>query len=234
MLREMIVRFCPMQINLVQPFVQNLKRDYSDVRIEISETMCVVEIRFIGESASLKKAAKRLHGQFATYLFEGSDVASEVHRLLTMRDEKLALAESCTGGALAARLVAIPGSSHYLLGSIVAYSNAWKEQFLHVRHETLEKFGAVSKETVREMVEGLLSQTAADYAVALSGVAGPSGGSKQHPVGTVFIGIGEKNKTIDVGSIIAPPPRSSVIEYSVQFALAALWRRIAYQRATFS
>ena len=88
-------------------------------------------------------------------------------------------------------------------------------------------------ETVREMVQGLFQHSKADYAIAISGIAGPMGGSAKKPVGTIFIAVGERNGAIDAGKILAPPDRSSAIEFAVQFALGALWRRIAYQAMTF-
>ena len=146
----------------------------------------------------------------------------------------IALAESCTGGSIAAKLTAIPDASKYFLGSIVAYSNAWKERFLQVSRTTLETKGAVSRETVIEMVQGLLDESGADFVAAISGIAGPSGGSSAKPVGTVFIGIGKRGAEIDVGVIHAQPGRSNVIEHAVQITLGALWRRVVHNAVTFS
>ena len=101
----------------------------------------------------------------------------------------LSTAESCTGGALAAAIVSVPGSSDYFQGSIVSYSNQIKEQFLHVSSKSLEEFGAVSREVVEQMAIGGRQAMATDYCVALSGVAGPDGGSEEKPVGTVWIGV---------------------------------------------
>lgn len=107
--------------------------------------------------------------------------------LLKARHQTIATAESCTGGRLAAALNAQSGSSAYYMGSVVAYDNTIKEQVLGVKHDTLEKYGAVSEQTVREMAEGVRALMNTDYAIATSGIAGPTGGTPDKPVGTVWI-----------------------------------------------
>ena len=106
---------------------------------------------------------------------------------LKARHQTIATAESCTGGRLAAALNAQSGSSAYYMGSVVAYDNTIKEQVLGVKHDTLEKYGAVSEQTVREMAEGVRALMNTDYAIATSGIAGPTGGTPEKPVGTVWI-----------------------------------------------
>ena len=107
--------------------------------------------------------------------------------LLKQRHQTIATAESCTGGRLAAALNAQSGSSAYYMGSVVAYDNTIKEQVLGVKHDTLEKYGAVSEQTVREMAEGVRALMNTDYAIATSGIAGPTGGTPDKPIGTVWI-----------------------------------------------
>ena len=123
------------------------------------------------------------------YLLATEDQPLEVvlGNLLKERQQTIATAESCTGGRLAAALNAQSGSSAYYMGSVVAYDNAIKEQVLGVKHETLEKHGAVSEQTVREMAEGVRQLMHTDYAIATSGIAGPTGGTPDKPVGTVWI-----------------------------------------------
>ena len=106
---------------------------------------------------------------------------------LKARNQTIATAESCTGGRLAAALNAQSGASAYYMGSVVAYDNTIKEQVLGVKHDTLEKYGAVSEQTVREMAEGVRALMNTDYAIATSGIAGPTGGTPEKPVGTVWI-----------------------------------------------
>lgn len=108
----------------------------------------------------------------------------------------MATAESCTAGNVAAIITAVPGSSRFYKGGIIAYANAVKENLLHVKSETLEAHGAVSEETVTEMVHGAMKTLEADYAVATSGVAGPSGGTADKPVGTIWIAAGNAQKVL--------------------------------------
>ena len=111
----------------------------------------------------------------------------KVGELLKAKKLSLSTAESCTGGGIAALITSVPGSSEYFNGSIVAYSNEIKMSLLHVSAETLEKHGAVSRETVTEMVKGAMKTLKTDCAVATSGIAGPGGGTPEKPVGTVWI-----------------------------------------------
>ena len=104
-------------------------------------------------------------------------------------------AESCTGGHIAHRITSIPGSSAYFKGATIPYSNELKEKMLGVQAETLAQHGAVSEETVKEMVHGALQLSGADIAVAVSGIAGPGGGTAEKPVGTVWMAIGDKTHT---------------------------------------
>ena len=125
----------------------------------------------------------------ADYLIATEDLPLEtiLGNLLKQRHQTIATAESCTGGRLAAALNAQSGASAYYMGSVVAYDNTIKEQVLGVRHDTLEKYGAVSEQTVREMAEGVRALMNTDYAIATSGIAGPTGGTPDKPVGTVWI-----------------------------------------------
>ena len=111
----------------------------------------------------------------------------KVGELLKAKNFSLSTAESCTGGGIAALITSVPGSSEYFKGGIVAYSNEVKADLLHVSVETLAQYGAVSRETVVEMVKGAMKTLKTDCAVATSGIAGPGGGTPEKPVGTVWI-----------------------------------------------
>ena len=117
-------------------------------------------------------------------------------KLLLQNNKTISTAESCTGGTIASLLTSVPGSSKYYKGSIVSYSNEIKEGLLHVKKETLNQFGAVSEETVIEMLRGVLNQLHTDYGIAVSGIMGPDGGTDEKPVGTVWIAVGNKKKYI--------------------------------------
>ena len=143
--------------------------------------------------------------------FEGATVEQHIHRILTERGQTLAIAESCTGGAIASKFTAMAGASNYLLGGVVAYSNEVKESILGVDPVSIACFGAVSEVVALEMAEGVRRTTGADYAIATTGIAGPGGGSKHKPVGTVWMAIATpegsravmRNSGTDRGQIIS-------------------------------
>lgn len=120
-------------------------------------------------------------------------LAQRVLQLLRERNATLTTAESCTGGLIASQLTRVPGSSEGFHAGFVTYSNAIKQSVLGVREDTLAQHGAVSEEVVREMALGALDRASADYAIAVSGIAGPDGGSPEKPVGTVWIAWGDRN-----------------------------------------
>lgn len=116
--------------------------------------------------------------------------------LLKAKNLCLSTAESCTGGGVASLITAVPGSSAYFKGGIVAYSNEIKESLLGVSAQTLKKYGAVSRETVIEMAKGAMNTLKTDCAIATSGIAGPGGGTVEKPVGTVWIAVAYKNEIV--------------------------------------
>lgn len=122
----------------------------------------------------------------------------ELGNLLKSKKLSLSTAESCTGGGVAASITSVAGSSEYFMGGIVAYSNDVKVSLLHVSSETLEKYGAVSRETVMEMAAGAMNTLKTDCAIATSGIAGPGGGSLEKPVGTIWIAVAYKNEIVTI------------------------------------
>lgn len=117
-------------------------------------------------------------------------------KILRNSGKKISTAESCTGGFIAHKITSVSGSSEYFEGSVVSYSNDAKINLLNVSPQTIEQYGAVSQQTVIEMVKGALDKFNSDYAVAVSGIAGPSGGTDEKPVGTTWIAVGSKDKII--------------------------------------
>ena len=112
-----------------------------------------------------------------------------IGQLLTEQKLTIALAESCTGGLIAHRLTNVPGSSDYFIGGVVSYANEAKERVLGVSHQTLQEYGAVSEETAREMARGVRRLLQTDVALAVTGIAGPSGGTPGKPVGLTYIAL---------------------------------------------
>ena len=165
--------------------------------------MGIIRLRLTGRGgeervveAALKTEIRKLKEILGDDLFNEEDIPLEIliGQLLRKKNLTLSTAESCTGGSIAARLTAFAGSSDYFKGSIVAYSNEVKVNLLHVSSETLDNYGAVSKETVIEMVKGAMESLKTDCAVATSGIAGPGGGTESKPVGTVWIAVAYKNE----------------------------------------
>lgn len=130
------------------------------------------------------------------YGYDNTSLEKEIKRLASEKGLKIGTAESCTGGLIASKLVSIPGSSAYFMGSIVAYSNDIKTNILKVKNETLNIHGAVSEETVKEMVDGAIDILNVDIAVAVSGIAGPDGGTLEKPVGTIWICAGSRQNKV--------------------------------------
>lgn len=163
----------------------------------------IIRMRLTGRGHDRKEVETLLNREKAKLeTILGEDIFSEedtpleviIGELLKKRKLTVSTAESCTGGSIAERLTSIAGSSEYFKGSIVAYSNEVKKDLLYVSSETLEKYGAVSEETVIEMVKGAMKALKTDCAVATSGIAGPGGGTPEKPVGTVWIAAGYKNE----------------------------------------
>ena len=121
--------------------------------------------------------------------FDDEEIEQVVVKLLAQKKKTLALAESCTGGLVASRITDVPGASEIFLGGVVSYANSAKERFLGVRAETLRQHGAVSGAVAREMALGAREKFGSDFAVAVTGIAGPGGGTAEKPVGTVFIAL---------------------------------------------
>ena len=145
----------------------------------------------------------------------------EIINAIKKKNQTITFAESCTGGRIASAFTAISGASAVLNGSVVSYANEIKSQWLEVKEQTLIEHGAVSRECVKEMLEGVLKMANADYAIAVSGIAGPTGGTDEKPVGTVYLGIQTKEKTI-IELHLFKGDRESVQEQAKDTAIALL------------
>ena len=140
---------------------------------------------------------------------------------LTELEQSISFAESCTGGRMAAAFTSISGASNVLNGSCVTYSNEIKHQWLRVENEILENYGAVSSQCVSQMLEGMHKLADADYILASSGIAGPTGGTEFKPVGTVFIGVRTPHGQ-EVFKCFFEGDRNAVQEQSTAFAIEKL------------
>jgi len=147
------------------------------------------------------------------------DLAARVGQALEREQRILTTAESCTGGWIAKTITDVPGSSGWFEHGFVSYSNAAKQELLGVTETTLQQYGAVSAETVTEMAQGALAHSRADLAVAVSGVAGPDGGSPDKPVGTVWLAWALKGEPVRTQHCLFPGDRETVRRQTVITAL---------------
>jgi nicotinamide-nucleotide amidase len=168
--------------------------NYAQVKLRLSSTGKVLPVL----QEETQKQVESLLAIIATHIYSEEDVELEVAmgKMLIEKGLTLATAESCTGGNVAATLTSVPGCSAYFMGSVVAYSNEVKVAQLGVKRETLTQHGAVSEETVKEMAEGVRLKMNTSIGLAISGVAGPDGGTDEKPVGTVWIAYSDANKTV--------------------------------------
>jgi nicotinamide-nucleotide amidase len=177
--------------------------------------------------ARLAAAAERLRSVVgaAVYGEEAADLADVVLRMCRKRKLKVAVAESCTGGLLGARLTAIPGSSDVVRGGIISYDNGIKTSLLGVPKAMLDEHGAVSEPVARAMATGARSATDANVALAITGVAGPDGGSESKPVGTVWIAL-DMNGEVEARRYNMIGDRGEIRHRSAQAAMEMLRRRL--------
>ena len=153
--------------------------------------------------------------------FETATVEEQVHHTLIERRATLALAESCTGGKIASKFTAMAGASAYLLAGVVAYANEAKTNILGVDAELICRHGAVSEEVARAMAEGVRRLTGADYALSTTGIAGPTGGSAEKPVGTVWFALATPTETIALKHACGTD-RGQVIDRATAYAIRLL------------
>jgi nicotinamide-nucleotide amidase len=181
-----------------------------------------------GSQKLIAAAEEIVRKHIGDYIFglEEDTLESFIVRELTALGKTLATAESCTGGLIANQITNVPGASAVLLAGFVTYSNAAKEKFLGVRMETLKAHGAVSEATALEMAEAVRRETGADYALSVTGIAGPSGGTHEKPVGTVFVGLATPEKTI-ARKYYNPYDRETFKQVTAYQALDLLRRKLS-------
>ena len=178
--------------SLAEIINEKINIDYSKCSIAFLPKLIGVDIRLFGQDAqNIRDMEELLVPVIERYIYGYEDVSLEeiVGNRLRKLGLTLATAESCTGGLLGHRITGVSGSSDYYLGGVVSYNNEAKMELLGVRKQTLEKFGAVSEETVREMAQGVQSLFKSDLGISISGIAGPMGGTPEKPVGLIYIGL---------------------------------------------
>jgi nicotinamide-nucleotide amidase len=187
-----------------------------------------VELRFIGNAATIDRAVSLARETYPRELFTEEDVSLEqvVVGLLVERGESIATAESCTGGLIASRITDVPGASSVLHRGLVTYANEAKVALVGVSQDDLNEHGAVSEPVARQMAEGALAKANADHAVAVTGIAGPGGGSEDKPVGTVFIAVASSGGATVVEQHAYPSDRLTFKQMISLRALDLVRRRL--------
>lgn len=192
-----------------------------------------VDVRVIGPSKLVEAAERIIQNAFGQQIFtmEDENLEQVVVRLLRDEGKTLAIAESCTGGALANRVTNVPGASAVFLAGYVTYANEAKNAALGVPMSEIEAQGSVSEAVARKMAEGALARAHSDYAIATTGIAGPDGGTDEKPVGTVFIAFAFANGPTEVHRRLFMMGRLGFKQMVTQTALELLRERLVANRA---
>ncbi len=242
MKKTLILHICGMAESLVdekiKPTIDYLSNnDDIEFAILAHNYLIDVKVSVSGENELIiDDILKNINNEFVNVLgdniygYNDETLEGVVQKMLTETKRTVSVAESCTGGMVSSKLTNTPGSSMCFKQSVVTYSNEAKIQILNVKKETLEQFGAVSEQTANEMLNGILNLSKSEYAVSITGIAGPGGATKEKPVGLVYIGVSfngnnEINKCQFLGT------RQDIRERATNVALDSLRRTILKTRS---
>ncbi|MGD2170013.1 MAG: CinA family protein [Chlamydiota bacterium] len=227
---QAVIGLCLLKESDVADPIKKIEEKYPYANFQIYFDAGLIKIRIVVSDKwrhDLEDIILEFKKKFPTNFFKGTLEAC-LQEAFVKKKKTLILAESCTGGTMASVLTSLPGSSAYFLGSIVSYANSIKERVLQVKPATLKEKGAVSKETVKEMLDGALALSSADYAAAVSGIAGPGGGDLNKPVGTVFIGLAKRGDPYQINTLFIEGKREQVIKEAVYTAFSYLYRKLEF------
>ena len=187
-----------------------------------------VEVRVVGDRKAIQSADVVIRGELGLSIFSDNDEALEevVVRLLKQRKQTLATAESCTGGLIANQITNVSGASEVFLAGYVTYANSAKSDVLNVDSKLIDKHGAVSETIARALAEGVRTRAASKYGLATTGIAGPTGGSDEKPVGTVYIALASGDSETVTRKFLFPTDRETFKQLAAQAALDLLRRRL--------
>ena len=215
--------------------IESLFRDLVNPKIAVLAHTAQVDVKIMAKAADRASAdaliapiEADLRARIGAGIY-GVDEETLAHAIvdrIAARGETLGCAESITGGAIAEAIVRVPGASRCFLGGIVAYDNAVKEALLDVPHAALAAHGAVSAEVAEAMARGACERLGTTFALATTGIAGPTGATEGKPVGLVYIALAERGGSVDVRRITLPGSRDEVRNRALMFALNMLWRRL--------
>lgn len=223
---EVNLHFFHLYESAVDPLLRELKEAHPHLHIGIYPRNGLLSVILSGKEKEVDHAKETILSSFQEHYFEAEDgkIETAIHQLFKAKGLTLAAAESCTGGELSARLTSIAGASQFFNGSLIVYSNEWKEQLLNVPAALIQEKGAVSSEVARSMAEGLVETRKVDCAVAITGIAGPDGGTEEKPVGTVFIGLKKKGGPVKHIQLKLHGSRKTIIDRAVNIAFGELYR----------
>lgn len=227
-----VLHLCRIPESGIAPYLEELQKKNPSVDFGIYPKLGILSVHVkcraktkVLANAKIDPLIKALKKKYPGRFFSGRFDAIEeaLHDLFIRKKWTLSLAESCTGGALTEHFTKQADASKYLTGSIVAYQNEVKKNQLGVLESTLKKEGAVSEACAKEMALGANHLFKTDFSIATTGIAGPSGGTKEKPVGTVWLAIARKNKILFTEKIHVRGARSVVIQRTILYVLAEFW-----------
>jgi nicotinamide-nucleotide amidase len=238
--RKRILKISGMGESAIDEAIAPIYSAYSNVSTSILFNKSEVEVHLTAQAED-EKLADELNEEITTKIVEklgvavfstnGEELEQVVGNLLKRRGKTLSVAESCTGGLISQRLTDVPGASAYFIESAIVYANEAKIRTLQVSPELLERHGAVSKEVAEAMARGMRQKAETDYAVSVTGIAGPTGGSEEKPVGTVFVGYADTTQVKSL-KLLLPGDRYLIRWRASQAALDYLRRQILKQADT--
>lgn len=232
--RRRTLRVSGMGESALDEIIAPIYREFKDVQTSVLFNKTEIEVQLATKASTeveaegrLDELSSRIAGALGIAVFStnGELMEEVVGRLLTERKATLATAESCTGGLIGERLTEISGSSKFYMEGIISYSNDAKIRTLNVPEKTLKQFGAVSHQTAEAMAKGARERADTDYAISVTGVAGPDGGTKDKPVGTVYLGYADRD-TVKSVKLMLPGDRYLIRWRSSQAALDYLRRQL--------
>lgn len=216
----------------IDEMLEELMKDTRGCSIALLAADGEVHIKITAEGADeadskriLDELTEAIRQKIGQHIFGYDDdtLEQQVGKMLAEGGKKMAAAESCTAGMLGSMITGVSGSSEYFWGGVVSYSNECKMKILGVKESTLARYGAVSPQTAAEMAQGMLKLSGADYALAITGIAGPTGGTAEKPVGLVYVGLAD-SQTCTTRELKFVGPREAIRQLSAKSALDLLRR----------
>jgi len=229
-LRAMVFRTSGIGESAIQELVGADLDTIPAVEVGYCAHVGAVDLRLIGTGSAVEQGATIVRNKLESYIVstDGKALEEIVVELLSKRNETLAVAESCTGGYLANTITDVSGASAVFLEGNVTYSNEAKIRTLNIPQLLIQRLGAVSEEVAGAMAEGARTRSGATYALSTTGVAGPTGGTEEKPVGTVFIGFASAMGSTEVQKLFYPTDRLTFKQVVTQRALDLLRRKLSF------